>query len=60
MTTDILKTFVLSLTGFYHINREVNLIYQVTAITLCIENIKQIFSLVATANFFTQVEFQLN
>ena len=60
MASNILQTFDLSLTCFSHINREVDFIYQVTAIKQCIENIKQIFSLVAAAIFFTQVEFQLN
>ena len=59
MTSNILETFDLSFTCFSHINREVDFIYQVTAIKLCIENIKQFFSLVATANFFPKVEFQL-
>ena len=60
MTSNILETFDLSFTCFSHINREVYFIYHVTAIKKCIENIKQIFSLVATAIVFTQVEFQLN
>ena len=64
MTSNILETFDLSFTCFSHINREVDFIevdfIEVTAIKSCMENIKQIFSLVAAANFFTQVEFQLN
>ena len=60
MTTNILETFDLLFTCFYHIDREVDFIYQVTAIKYCMESIKQNFSLVATANFCTQVEFQLN
>ena len=58
--SNIFKIFYLSLTFFSHINREVDFIYQIAAIKQCVENIKQIFSLVATAIFFTQVEFQLN
>ena len=69
MTSNILETFDLSFTCFSHINisltslkvnfMEVDFI-EVIAIKQCIENIKQIFSLVAAAIFFTQVEFQLN
>ena len=48
--------------GTYYFKREVNIVYQVTSIKYCIKNMERIFSLFATAYFFTifaQLESQL-